>query len=173
MTAEPSRAELIAEADRARETMQKLVETADRAALHRRSNGTRWTNQQLLFHMLFGYLLIRRLRPLVLLLSRLPAAVRRGFAATLNAATRPFHVINYLGSAAAGTVLSPRAVARWTDTTIAALDRRIANEAEENLDRTINLPAGWDPYFRPTMTMRQLYHYATQHFDHHQSQLTL
>ena len=150
-----------------------LVGRAGRSDLRRSSSGTRWTNRQLLFHMLFGYLLIRRLRPLVLLLSRLPATVRRGFATTLNAATRPFHVINYLGSAAGGTVLSPRAVVRWTDTTIAAVQRRVAHETDENLDRTINLPTGWDPYFQQTMSLREIYHYAIQHFDHHRAQLSL
>ena len=123
--------------------------------------------------MLFGYLLIRRLRPLVLLLSRLPPPVQRGFATTLNAGTRPFHVINYLGSAAAGTVLPAPAIARWADTTITAMNRRITRETDTDLDRTMHLPTDWDPYFRPSMSLRQLYHYATQHFDHHRHQLSL
>jgi hypothetical protein len=122
---ELSQSVLTAETARARSTMHDLIATADRAGLQRRSTGTRWTNQQLLFHIPFGYLLIRRLRPLVLLLSRLPPPVQRGFAASLNAGTRPFHVINYLGSAAAGTVPPARTIAAWTDTTITAMDRGI------------------------------------------------
>jgi hypothetical protein len=82
-------------------------------------------------------------------------------------------MINYLGSAAAGTVLSARAIDRWNDATITALNRRIALESDENLDRVINLPPRWDPFFRPTMSLRDLYHYATQHFDHHRAQLSL
>ena len=31
----------------------------------------------------------------------------------------------------------------------------------------------WDPYFRDYMTLADVYHYATQHFDFHRRQLTL
>jgi hypothetical protein len=52
----------------------------------------------LLFHMLFGYLLVRNLRVLVKGFSRVPDAASKRFAAILNAGTRPFHVLNYVGS---------------------------------------------------------------------------
>jgi hypothetical protein len=32
---------------------------------------------------------------------------------------------------------------------------------------------GWDPYFKDMMTLGDVYHYGTQHFDHHRAQLTL
>jgi hypothetical protein len=56
--------------------------------------------------MLFGYLLLRNLLPLVKTMARLPRRVSRIFAAILNAGTRPFHVINYVGSLGGGP--SPR-----------------------------------------------------------------
>jgi hypothetical protein len=37
----------------------------------------------------------------------------------------------------------------------------------------MHFPPAWDPYFRPTMSVLDVYHYGTQHFDHHQRQLTL
>ena len=55
--------------------------------------------------MLFGYLLVHNLLILVKVFSRLPRRVSKAFAATLNAATRPFHVVNYLGSLGGGRVL--------------------------------------------------------------------
>ena len=37
----------------------------------------------------------------------------------------------------------------------------------------MHFPTDWDPYFAPTMSVLDLYHYGTQHFDHHRRQLTL
>ncbi len=87
--------------------LHQILEAASSADLRRRSAGTRWTNQQLLFHMVFGYLVVLRLLPLVHLFGRLPDGASRRFAAILNATTGPFHVINYLGSVSGGTVLAP------------------------------------------------------------------
>jgi hypothetical protein len=37
----------------------------------------------------------------------------------------------------------------------------------------MHFPLGWDPFFRETMTLQDVYQYGTQHFDCHRSQLTL
>jgi hypothetical protein len=74
----------------------RLFDSATRAELGMPTNGTKWTNKQLLFHMLFGFIIVRVLQPLVKGFGRLPPAVSRTFAAILNAGTRPFHVLNYL-----------------------------------------------------------------------------
>jgi hypothetical protein len=44
---------------------------------------------------------------------------------------------------------------------------------ENSLNRGMHFPVGWDPYFNDYMTLRDVYHYATQHYDHHRHQLTL
>lgn len=41
------------------------------------TEGTRWTNEQLLFHVVFGYLVVQRLLVLVRVLSHLPDWVMR------------------------------------------------------------------------------------------------
>ena len=51
-----------------------VVDTATSLELRRGSHGTKWTNEQLLFHMLFGYLLVGRLLPLVRISSGCPTA---------------------------------------------------------------------------------------------------
>ena len=58
------RAAAIEEMEQARNSFRQLLNDASSASLRRRSNGTRWTNRQLLFHMLFGYLIVRTLLPL-------------------------------------------------------------------------------------------------------------
>ncbi|MGW6196957.1 hypothetical protein ACWF0M_12495 [Kribbella sp. NPDC055110] len=80
--------------ERARQEFHELVELADAASLRRRSNGTRWTNRQLLFHMLLGYLIIRALLRLVRIFGRLPDGASRAYAWILNAGTKPFDAIN-------------------------------------------------------------------------------
>ena len=97
--------EIAAEMQRAAADFRSLLDTATSADLRRGSDGTKWTNEQLLFHMLFGYLVVRNLRVLVWVFGRLPDGFSRAFAALLNNGTRPFHTINYLGSLGGARVL--------------------------------------------------------------------
>jgi hypothetical protein len=64
--------EISAEMRRAREEFHQLVSTASPKPkdLRRRSNGTRWTNRELLFQMVFGYIIVRTLLSLVHTLGR-------------------------------------------------------------------------------------------------------
>ena len=97
------RAAIIQEMDDARRAFHRLLESADTASLYRRSDGTRWTNEQLLFHMLFGYMIVRALLVLVRVFGRLPAPVGKGFAAVLDFVTVPFDAVNYWGSRCGAT----------------------------------------------------------------------
>ena len=83
------------------------------ADLDRVSNGTRWTNRQLLFHMLFGYIVVRRLIWMVKLLGYLPSGATKPFAALLNASTKPFDRVNYLGPVGAAKIISPARMQHW------------------------------------------------------------
>lgn len=165
------RTEIDAELCRVEKDFRSLVDGVAPQDLRRRSAGTRWTNRQLLFHMVFGYLIVRSLMPLVHLLGRLGWSGR--FAATLNAAWRPFHLINYLGSVGGGQLLPPVAMAALLDRTLHALRRRLARESEQGLGLTMHFPVAWDPYFASTMSVLEVYHYGTQHYNHHRRQLTL
>jgi hypothetical protein len=165
------RAGIQQEMEQARLDFHELVRRASAEDLHRRTTGTRWTNRQLLFHMVFGYLIVRSLMPLVHTLGRLGWS--RRFAAILNSLRRPFHVINYLGSVGGGQLLSPAAMTRLMDRTINALQRKFAIETDNSLNLIMHFPPAWDPYFNPTMSVLDVYHYGTQHFDHHKRQLTL
>jgi hypothetical protein len=161
------------EMERARVEFGEFLGQASQASLRRRSDGTRWTNRQLLFHMLFGYLIVRTLLPLVHLLGNRPASWSRRFAATLNAGRRPFHLINYLGSCGGGQVLPRSTMIKLMDRTIHSLQCKLAAENDEDLALTMHFPTAWDPYFRDTMSVFEAYHYGTQHFEHHRKQLTL
>jgi len=161
------------ELDRVRADFHNLVEIASPAELRRRTAGTRWTNGQMLWHMAFGYLIVRRLLPLVRLFGRLPDRYSRAFARTLNAGTRPFHTINYLGSVGGALVFHGPRLLRQFDNTLDQLHRRLDAETDEALGRCMHFPVDWDPFFRDEMTLMQVYAYGTDHYQFHRRQLTL
>ena len=105
--------------------------------------------------------------PLVHAFGKWSAAWSRHFAAALNTGRRAFHLINYLGSCGGGQVLPKTVMAASDDRTVHALQRKLSGETEENLALTMHFPTSWDPYFRDTMSVADVYHYGTQHFDHH------
>jgi hypothetical protein len=156
---------------RAQDEFHRLVMTASPDDLRRPTDGTRWTNRQLLFQMVLGYGVVRTLLPLVRTLGRLGPS--RGFAATLNAGRRPFHWINYIGPCVDARLLTPRATTALLDHTIDSLRRRLAVGTEGSLALSMHMPADWDPYFTPTMSVLDVYHFGMQDFDHHRPQLTL
>jgi hypothetical protein len=167
------RASLHREMEDARSELRRLLATATTDDLRRATSGTRWTNGQLLYHIVFGYVIVRTLLPLVRMMSRAPDVVSRAFAGLLNAATRPFHVVNYLGSCGGALVFRGRRLTALLDRTIASLHDKLDAEAEAALHRGMHFPVGWDPYFRDVMTIADVYHFGTQHYAHHRRQLSL
>lgn len=161
-----------AELDRVRQTFARHVAEMSGEDLRRRSNGTRWTNRQLLFHMLFGYILVRTLLWKAKCLGYLPRWTTKPFAALLNSLTPPFHWVNYLGSVGGGSVCTPQRMQRRLDRVTMKLERDIEKQSAKSLTRGMYYPTRWDPYFKDYMTLADIYHYPTQHFDHHERQLS-
>jgi hypothetical protein len=157
----------------ARRDLHALLAVATPDRLRARSNGTRWTNEQLLYHMVFGFLVVRRLLPLVRLVSRLPAPAGRGFARLLDAGTLPFHWVNYLGSCAGALVFDRDRMGWLCDRTIAGLIASLEREPETSLARGMPFPTGWDPYFTAFMAVEDVYRYPVLHYRHHRAQLSL
>ena len=56
-----NRADIVAEMRDAAADFRTLLDGATSRELRSGTDGTKWTNEQLLFHMLFGYLVVRRL----------------------------------------------------------------------------------------------------------------
>ena len=167
------RAAVRAQMEQARLDFRRLVADATPADLRRPSAGTRWTNQQLLFHMLFGYLIVRALLILVRVFGLLPDGASKAFARLLDSVRRPFDLINYLGSCAGARIIPPRRMAPVLDHVITALHKHLQRETGSALRRGMHYPATWDPFFTDYMTLADIYRYPTQHFRFHQRQLTL
>ncbi len=53
--------DIAAEMERAQVDFHHFLDNATSAELRAATDGTKWTSEQLLFHMLFGYLLVRNL----------------------------------------------------------------------------------------------------------------
>lgn len=165
--------QICAEMERVRLDYRHLLDNATVAELRGPTDGTKWTNEQLLFHMLFGYLLVRNLLLLVRVFSRLPDGASRRFAGLLDAGTRPFHHVNYAGSLFGARVLGHPRMQRLMDRMVDRLQASLRAQPDAALDRGMHFPVGWDPYFEDYMTLRDVFHYPTQHYDHHRRQLTL
>ena len=167
------RAVIVADLLACRDDLHRLLEPATPATLRARSNGTRWSNEQLLFHMVFGFFIVRRLLPLVRLMSVLPPRVGRGFAWLLDSGRVPFHWVNYAGSVGGALVFNHARMGWLCDRTINHLVASLEREPEARLARGMPFPTSWDPYFEPFMTLAQVYAYPVLHYGHHRGQLTL
>lgn len=173
MAAEPDRRAVRDEMERARQTFHRLLDHAAADDLRRASSGTRWTNEQLLFHMLFGYLIVRALLLLARILGQLPTGASTALARLLDAVRAPFHVINYAGSCLGARIIPSSRMGAKFDRVTAALQRRLEREPDSALRHGMHYPTSWDPFFTSYMSLYDLYRYPTKHFDFHRRQLTL
>jgi hypothetical protein len=151
----------------------RLLAQSNSLGLSQRTTGTRWTNEQLLFHMLFGYIIVRALLVLVTVFGWLPDGFSRVYARLLNAATGPFDFINYLGPRAAVHVYGQHRMGAKLDRVLAGLHRSVDAATSADLARGMYYPTRWDPFFKDYMTVADLFMYPTRHYDFHRRQLTL
>lgn len=142
-----NRADIAADLERARIEFHRLLAAAGPEDWGRPTFGTRWTNEQLLFHMVFGYMVVQRLLVLVRIVSGLPDPLSRAFANILDAATKPFHLINFYGSCAAALVYNRRRMGAKLDRVVGSLQRRLAREHDAAFTRGMHYPTRWDPFF--------------------------
>ncbi|OLP46486.1 hypothetical protein BJM39_00605 [Salmonella enterica subsp. enterica serovar Javiana] len=82
-------------------------------------------------------------------------------------------MVNYLGSLGGARVLGHAGMERVFDAVVGHLGATLVRATDEQLGRGMHFPVGWDPYFKDFMSLLDVYHYATQHYDHHRRQLTL
>lgn len=166
------RTDITAGYGRACAELEGVLSRARDAELRERSAGTRWTNEELLFHMVFGYMVVRTLLPLVKLFGHLPPLFNNAFARLFNAGIRPFDWVNYWGSRAAARVYNRHRMARKLRRLTTTLAARLEKESEEFLALRMAFPTRWDPFFDAVMTVADVYAYPTLHFDFHARQLS-
>ena len=82
-------------------------------------------------------------------------------------------MVNYVGSLGGARVVGHAGMERLMDVVIGRLQRSVTRATEDSLNRGMHFPVRWDPYFKDYMTLREVYHYPTEHYDHHRQQLTV
>jgi hypothetical protein len=161
------------ELEERREILHSILDSLSAEDLKRSGNGTRWTNEELLFHMMFGYIVVVVLIGIVMLLGLLTRAATKPFAALLNALNGPFNVVNYWGSVLGAKVYNHQRMGSKFDRVVASLIKKLDRASEASLHRGMYFPTRWDPFFKEFMTLAHVFHYPTQHFDFHMKQLAL
>jgi DinB superfamily len=156
-----------------RETFHAILDSSSTHELLKPSNGTRWNNEELLFHMLFGYVVVVALIRMIKVLGLLPPPATKPLAFVLNASSRPFNAINYWGSRLGAKLYNHRRMGPKFDRVAASLATTLDRTSEASLRRGMHYPTRWDPFFKEYMTLADVFHYPTQHFDFHQRQLQL
>jgi hypothetical protein len=104
---------------------------------------------------------------------RLPRPTTKRFASLLNTVTGPFDVANYWGSRLGAKVYTPSRMGPKFDRVIASMSKKLDRATEDSLQRGMHYPTRWDPFFKDYMTLADIFHYPTQHFDFHLHQLSL
>lgn len=77
-----------------------LLATGSTDRLDGATDGTGWTNPQLLWHMAFDQHIACALLPVTGGLSHLPALASGRYTSALSTATRPYNWVNFVGGAA-------------------------------------------------------------------------
>jgi hypothetical protein len=131
-----------------------------------------WTNAELCFHMLLGFILVPPLLRIMRWMALLPAWCDRGFAWLLDGATPLFNRVNALGPRVGARLLSRDAMARVFDRVHSRILRRLGEMEARDLERRMRYPTRWDPRFRAVMTAEDLLRYPSMHLEHHLRQLS-
>lgn len=166
------KADIDAELKRARTSFHQLLDAMPPQLRREPSSGTKWSNEELLFHMMFGYMILWSLIWLVKLFGRMPLKVSVVFSAVLNSLNSPFNAANYWGSKLGARVYPYDRMAPKFDRVVKSLRRRLETEHATALRRQMCFPVRWDPFFKERMTLADVYHYPTQHFEFHRRQLS-
>lgn len=131
-----------------------------------------WTNGQVLFHVLLGFILVRPLAGLLILFGHLPSSWSRSFAALLEWSTPLFHRINAIGPRGAARLLGRAGVIRMFERVHRGVVARLERVRPGQWALRMRYPVRWDPSrFRDEMGLEDLFKYPVSHLRHHRGQL--
>ncbi|MBK8463479.1 MAG: DinB family protein [Nigerium sp.] len=150
-----------------------ILVTARAGELDLPTNGTRWTNRQLLFHMLLGQRITWMVIGVMGVFARLPPSASRAWASGMAATTPLYHRLNWLGGVLGGRLFTLPRMRRQMDALTARILDFYDQAAPADLARGMTIPPSWDPYFTDSMDRTGLLAWAPQHYQHHRRQLTL
>jgi hypothetical protein len=163
---------ILKELETVKKEFHQLLDSLSNEDLKRVSKNTDWTNGEILFHMVFAFMLLSSLIPLVKLFGKLPQKYSKVFSQLLNSSTKPFNWINSFGARGGGRFHSREMLEKRFDSTIGKLIKRLNNTKEKELDLGMYYPVKWDSLFDEYMTLEKLFYYPVKHFQFHKKQIS-
>ena len=130
-----------------------------------------WTNGQVVFHILLGFILVVPLARLLVFFGRLPAPCSRIFAGILNVSTPLFNRINAKGPRAGARLLGRGGIISKFDQVHGAILARLDQARPSDWAAAMNYPTRRDPRFQTRMDLAALLRYPVDHLRHHRDQL--
>jgi hypothetical protein len=161
------KAAILSQLEGSRLTFHALLDSLSDADLQKESRNPPWTNQQILFHMVFGFFLLPSLIVIALLFARLPKSLSKRFATLLNGAVGPFNAINSLGPQGGGRLFTRRGLRKTFDLVYTLIVRLLQLLPEAELKRGMHYPTKWDPLFSDYMTLGEICQFPMKHFYFH------
>jgi hypothetical protein len=168
---ETRRANLKSDLEAARQEFHDMVASTAGQSWTKPSHNPGWTNGQLLFHVLLGFLLVLPLTSMLVFFGHLPAVCSRIFAATLNLSTPLFNGINAVGPRAGARLLGQEGLINKFDQVHRAILERLEHARPGEWASAMHYPTRWDPRFKTPMHLEDLFRYPVDHLRDHRDQL--
>ena len=162
---------LHAELEATRRAFHALVDSLSDEHLTQPSLNSGWTNGEVLFHILLGFVLLEPLGPMARFFGRLPRFVFKPFAWVMDALTGPFNWINALGARGGARVYDRRRLLARYDRVHDHALAMIASVGPDEWERGMYYPARWDPLFSGFMTVEQVFRFPILHYEVHAAQI--
>ena len=169
---EARRAQLRADLELARQEFHTLVSSIPDQAWTQPSRNAGWNNDQLVFHILLGFILVQPLSFVLIFFGHLPDVCSQIFAGILNLATPLFNLINKIGPRFAARWLGRAGIVRKFDQISDALVKQLDHSKPGHWVLSMRYPTRWDPRFKDDMHLEEVFRYAIAHLHHHSAQIT-
>jgi DinB superfamily len=168
---EAQRACLRSDLEAARGEFHAMVASISEREWTAPSQNPGWTNGQVVFHILLGFILVVPLARLLVFFDHLPALCSRIFAGILNLSTPLFNRINAVGPRAGARLLGRAGIISKFDHVHRAILARLDQACPGDWAAAMNYPTRWDPRFQTRMDLAALLRYPIDHLQHHRDQL--
>lgn len=150
----------------------KLLDSLSEVDWEARSLNPAWTNGQLVYHILFAFMLLPSLFWMIKFWSKLPRSYSLRFAQVLDLTTPLFNRINALGPRGQASVFGRKRAGAIFDYIYRSILKKVDSLRDDQWAAGMHYPRRWDPTFADFMTLEALFKYPPAHLEHHSSQLS-
>jgi hypothetical protein len=135
---------------------------------NKQSRNPAWTNGEVMFHIMFAYMLIPRLWWILKFFTHLPKSYSKVFAAILTFFTPLYHFANKNGPRGGAKIYKLQKLGKKYDKVHKSILRKLNSMKPEDFELGMYYPQGWDKNnFKEYMTMEDLFLWSTLHFKYH------